>query len=167
MFVLSNRRFGTSEDGSYTLYRNVGQQLTKQAALTSQTSEGLTPWGFLTKTVYECTVLLCVLHVLWISSLFHCPNIIRIIRMAMDPPRLDARQDGRIFLRCMSKPMNLGAHSAQTGVKRPKHEADHSTTHRFEVKNTRRLNVPTKRQSYFHVPLLKGHGNHYNVCYTL
>jgi hypothetical protein len=56
MLVLSNRRFGTFEDGSYTLYRNGGQQLTTQAALTSQTSKGLAPWGFLTKTVYECTV---------------------------------------------------------------------------------------------------------------
>ena len=57
-----------------------------------------------------------------------------------------------------------GGHSARTGVKRSKHEADHSTTIIFEVKNTRSLNVPTKRQSYFHVPLLKEHGNHYIVC---
>lgn len=84
----------------------------------------------------------------------------------MDRPRLDVRQEGRIFLRCMSKPINVGAHSAWTGVKRSKHEADHSTTPSFEVKNTRSLNVATKRQSYFHVSLPKGHGNHYIVCQT-
>jgi hypothetical protein len=89
------------------------------------------------------------------------------IRMAMDPPRLEVRKNRRIFLRHMSKPMNLGAHSARTGVNRSKHEADHSTTPIFEVKNTRSLNVPTKRQSYSHVSLLKGHGNHYIVCYIL
>jgi len=85
------------------------------------------------------------------------------IRMPMDPPRLDVRQEKRIFLRCMSEPMNL----VRTGVKRSKREAYQSTTPSFKVKNKRSLNVPTKRQSYFHVWLPKGHGNHYIVCYTL